>query len=144
MEGKHIQKYYSIDNQSTHAMIDAFGRQFYNAKPAEREELAKHISLNFKLQGKFYSDEEVTAKFNGLRRTYNRYRKELESGQEVQWEFYEELDKLLREKFNPRPRKKMDQRSINNEQYPTPDGSPTFSAEPVIELLEFASVNNSR
>lgn len=122
-----------IDAASTIFLIDVFGEQFYNVKSTEKQKLLEHIALNFQLHGKFYTTEEINSKFTGLRRSYNKYRKELDNGHEIKWKHYNKMHMLLRNKFLPRQAEAISEY-----------GSPNGKMEPEIELTEYESEENTR
>lgn len=104
MEKQEDKLFPRVDSLSTMHLIETFGEQFYNAKPAEREKLLEHISLNLSFHGKLHTVEEIKTKFVNLRRSYNKYRKDLNNGIPNKWKYYRTLDTLLKNKLQTRKR----------------------------------------
>lgn len=130
MEDQQNKKVQSVDALTTIQLIETFAEQFYNAKFGERGAILEHIVHNLSLHGKFYSVDDISNKLVNLRRSYNKYRKDLESGQEIKWKYYATLDNILGNKSSSRKR-------TLTESFGSPMGSPNFKIEPDIELTEF-------
>ena len=129
MEDQQNKKFQSVDQSTTIQIIETFGEQFYDAKFCERATILEHIVHNLSLHGKFYSVEDIHSKLLNLRRSYNKYRKDLENGQEIKWKYFATLDNILRNKCSSRKR-------TLTESFGSPM-SQNFKIEPDIELTEF-------